>query len=320
MRADHQSAPADRRASPRCDVLERQLVAVDLRCDNGGVVLNWGQGGMAIQAVAPPPQGSGRELLVYLPDAPKPVVAIGDIVWVNEFHQAGIRLTAVLGMSQAHFAEWLEGIVRTHPAGAEIMATTQPGPPVQHEPSMTQEPVPAQPVSPLTSPPRPDPPGGHNAPPQGANQVPAMDDPEPWGSAIAAAAVLSLVLMLLCSPLLRRTTSPSFLPALNRQPPASVQQAQASVPPSAVQTLTPYLQTPSVPPELHPAARPRATRPHSRRVRRNEQGDDDDEVIVRHFTRPALPKAADDDEVIVRHFTRPALPAAAQEEQIRPRR
>jgi hypothetical protein len=306
-------APADRRASPRCDVLERQLVlvdlVVDLRCDNGGIVLNCGQGGIAIQAVAPPPQGPGHELLVYLPDAPKPVVAIGDIVWVNEFNQAGIRFTAMPGMSRARFAEWLEQNARTHPACAKIMATL-PGTP-GHEPSMTQGPVPAQ-ATPLASPLHPNPSAEHSIPPQGANQVPAMDDTEPWGPAFAAAAVLSLVLMLLCSQLLRRTTSLPSFPAPNRQPPASVQQTQRSVPitptspPAAVQTSTTTSppQPPSVsPPEPHPAARPSTTRPHSRQVRRDEQDDDDDEVIVRHF-----------------NFMRPAPPAAAREQQTPPPR
>jgi hypothetical protein len=292
--ADMRAAPAERRASPRCDVLESQLVAVDLRCDNGGIVLNCGQGGIAIQAVAPPPQGPGHELLVHIPDVP--VVATGDIVWVNEFHQAGIRFTAMPGMSRARFAEWLEQTAQTHPARAEIMATL-PGPPARHLPSMTQGPVPAQPASPLASPLHPNPPAGHTPPPQDVNKVLAMDDPEPWRTTFAAAAVLSLVLMLLFWPLLRRTTSLLSVPALS-QPPASVQQTQGPTsPPTAAQTSTTTSppQPPSVsPPEPHPT-RPRPARHH---FRRDEQGDDDDEVIVRHFTRPAPPAAAREQQTL----------------------
>jgi hypothetical protein len=174
----------DRRSSPRYDVLERQLIYVDLRCDNGGIVLNCGEGGIAIQAVAPPPQRPGHELLVFLPDGPQPVVATGDIVWVNDSHQVGIRFTAMPDMARARLAEWFEQTARTHLAAADFTATLH-GPPAPQELSTTQE-VPPQPKSPLASLLHADPLAEHSIPPQDANQVPSVDDPEPWGGAFTA--------------------------------------------------------------------------------------------------------------------------------------
>jgi hypothetical protein len=109
----------DRRSGPRYDVLERQLIYVDLRCDSGGIVLNCGEGGIAIQAVAPPPQRPGHELLVFLPDGPQPVVATGDIVWVNDSHQVGIRFTAMPDIARTRLAEWFEQTAQTHLAAAD---------------------------------------------------------------------------------------------------------------------------------------------------------------------------------------------------------
>lgn len=174
----------DRRSSPRYDVLERQLIYVDLRCDNGGIVLNCGEGGIAVQAVAPPPQRPGHELLVFLPDGPQPVVATGDIVWVNDSHQVGIRFTAMPDMARARLAEWFEQTARTHLAAADFTATLH-GPPAPQELSTTQE-APPQPKRPLASPLHADPLAEHSIPPQDANQVPAVDDPEPWWAAFTA--------------------------------------------------------------------------------------------------------------------------------------
>jgi hypothetical protein len=272
---------------------------VDLRCNNGGIALNCGQEGIAIQAVTAPPRGPGQELFVYLPAAKKPVVAIGEVVWVDEFHHAGIRFTSMPVMARARFAEWLEQTSRKHPAGGQIMVSL-PVVPARHESANTAATAAVQAASAIASPASASAPAEPFSSPQVANQLPAMDYSEAWVPAFAVAAVVTLALMLLCSPFLRRTTPVPSRPAQNRQPPASVQQpvhkaqpavpnAPASAAPRVGGSATTSVQVPSSsPPNPESATNPSSTARPPRRVRR----DDHDEVIVRHFTTPAPATAA----------------------------
>jgi hypothetical protein len=280
MCAEPNLAPADRRASPRYDVLESQIVVVDVGCDSGGIVLNCSRDGIAIQAIGPLPRHRG-ELLLYLPHIPKPVLAVGDLVWANESHQAGIAFSAHPSMARSQLAEWFEQTAHRHFACVESTATI-PGSLAWQQLSTPQQPVPQlhtaldYPVDPSVS-------VEHSVVTHGADEVLA-DDPEPGRIAFIAAAVLSLILTLLCSSLMRRPTSLPAIPVRDRQRPVSLHDDPSA--PSSVSSATPNPISVS-PPKPHIAAHTSRIRSRSRRVRRNVQGEDDDEVTVRYFARPA---------------------------------
>lgn len=282
----------DRRFRPRYDVLSRQLVYVDFGSDNGGIVLNCNEGGMAIQAVAPLVQRPGHEFFVCLPDAPKPIFAIGDIVWINESHQAGIRFAATPATTPPHLPTWLNQIARPHLACAAFK------PPV-FEPVTPEQPpnnggfVPELPESAVALPLQVF--FGHSASSQDLDMS-ADEDVESWGTAFTFAAVFSLVLTLLAPHFLYRATRLPAALGQHTRPASVAQPTQNSVlnakpKPAKAQTLviSPQPQPRSVsPPQPHPAG---ATggRSHSRHVHQGVSDGDADEVIVRHFARPVLP-------------------------------
>jgi len=282
----------DRRFRPRYDVLGRQLVYVDFGSDNGGIVLNCCEGGMAIQTVAPLLQRPGHEFFVCLPDAPKPIFAIGDIVWMNESHQAGIRFAATPATTPPHFLTWLNQIARPHLACAAFKTPV-------FEPVTPEKPpnnggfVPELPESGVALPLQVF--SEYSASSQDLDMS-ADEDVESWATAFTVAAVFSLVLTLLAPHFLYRATHVPATLEQDRRPSSAPQPAQNSVlnanpTPATTQTLeiSPQPQPRSVSrPQPHPAGATRV-RSHSRHVHQGVSDDDADEVIVRHFARPVLP-------------------------------
>jgi PilZ domain len=286
----------DRRFRPRYDVLGRQLVYVDLGSDNGGVVLNCSEGGMAIQTVAPLVQHPGHEFFMSLPDAPKPVFAIGDIVWVNELHEVGIRFAARPGATPPHLAAWLNQTAQSNYASAAfnppICEAVIPEQPAKSDGLLPELAKSSLALSLQTF-------SEHSASSQDVDMS-ADEDVESWATAFTVAAVFSLVLTLLAPHFLYRATHLPAALGQDPRPASAAQRAQNSVSnatptPATAQTSanSPQPQSRSVsPPQPHPAG---ATliRSHPRHVRR---GDDDDEVIVRHFARPVLPSPSQEQQ------------------------
>ncbi len=258
MSAQAHLANVERRVHPRYDALSEQIVIVDLGCDNGGIVLNCSKGGIAIQAVGPVPQCRERELLLYLPHVPNPVRAVGDVVWADESHQAGICFPAQTTVP-SQLGEWLKTAGRYF---ADSDNTTVP-----LARSFDAFPVDNQSV-------------GNPGAQQGYEILP--DEAELGKAAFYAAAVLSVLLTLLCSLVRRPISAPVPTDRVSR--PVLLQHDGLAGPlpvnPSASKPLSVSQ------PEPHFPAPARKTRSLSRRTRRNVQGEDDDEVIVRHFNRP----------------------------------
>ena len=265
------AVPEERRTGPRYSVLDRQVVVVDLRHGNGGIVLNCSPGGIAIQAVASPLPLPGHELLLYLPGVPKPLDLVGDIVWVNQFHQAGIRFSAVGATTRMRLAEWFEQTARAYPPSAEISATAttciarQHPAPVDVPPSPPGRPV----ASPLRS-------AIPVVPPQSAPKVP-KNDSVPWKAILAAAGMAGLGMLLLGPSPSRRTAFDAGA--------APRQQTQPSARGAAPSAAAPVIPA--------PAARPGSQTGVLPQVRQRRQPDLEEEVIIRHFIRP--PAASDQD-------------------------
>ncbi len=84
----------ERRGHGRRCIVNEQIVPVSLGSDNGGLVLDLGENGMAVQAIAPLPQGKTVEVKFMLPESRVGIHAHGEVRWAEVSGRAGIRLLA----------------------------------------------------------------------------------------------------------------------------------------------------------------------------------------------------------------------------------
>ncbi len=84
----------ERRRSPRRSIVEEQIVAVTLDGDNGGLVLDLAENGLAVQAVTPLQPGKTTEMAFVLGEKRVPIRAHGVVRWAEPSGRAGIRLLA----------------------------------------------------------------------------------------------------------------------------------------------------------------------------------------------------------------------------------
>lgn len=104
----------ERRASARRSVMDRRLVTVNLGNRDAGLMVDIGEAGMAVQALARIKQGATTSLEFELPDTGTRIEATGIVAWVDiNSGRAGIRFESLAEASAAGLNEWLG--VKTSP-------------------------------------------------------------------------------------------------------------------------------------------------------------------------------------------------------------
>src|SRR5947209_7261009 len=112
-------SPEDRRQYPRKRMLPA-LSLVDLGDDNGGLILDLSEGGLAVQAIGPLAPNTVVPLSFHLPDVPTRIDAKAEISWVTESKMAGIRFLDTPAASQEYIRQWLASNTDAVPGPAEF--------------------------------------------------------------------------------------------------------------------------------------------------------------------------------------------------------
>jgi TonB family protein len=111
-RADNSLPPPERRVRVRQPV--SALAYLDIGADNGGIILNVSDEGMALQAVGPLDQQKEIGLRIQLPHSEKRIETTARIIWLRESNrQAGVRFSTLSADARAQIQRW----IRSH--GAE---------------------------------------------------------------------------------------------------------------------------------------------------------------------------------------------------------
>jgi putative methionine-R-sulfoxide reductase with GAF domain len=114
----------ERRRSPRRSVMDRRLVTVNLDNKDAGLMVDIGEAGMAVQALARIKQGASTSLQFELPGTATRIEAAGTVAWVDTTSgRAGIRFQSLPDASAACLREWL-GL---KPAQEQRTNSTTPG-------------------------------------------------------------------------------------------------------------------------------------------------------------------------------------------------
>lgn len=99
----------------------RSLAYIDLGRDNGGIVLNLSEGGLAIHSAVTLNERRLPHLRFQLPQSTDWVDARGEIAWTNETKmEAGIQLIGLTDEARRRIREWAGGKVRTVPTPAPV--------------------------------------------------------------------------------------------------------------------------------------------------------------------------------------------------------
>ncbi len=254
--------PADpaieHRRTARFHVLRNWLVPVSIGSDNGGILLDLTQQGLAIQAVKYLSQGTTCTLEIYLPGfAADPVLATGKIAWSTQSKVAGIEFITLPGLCQQRLGRWLEAVTRV------------PARPMS--PQHTDTTIVSEPEAPTLA---------LNTMPPGGMQVSApiaahrpISNLRLWNGMM----LLISTFVLLQLPL-HHTRNPNQAPRTNRDGSQLAQSAAQSMArpmaaPGPASQQHPAITTSGVPPPHHP-------KHVTRRPRREIE---EPEVIVRHY-------------------------------------
>ena len=119
------SPAVERRRSPRRSIVDEQIVAVTLDDDNGGLVLDLAENGMAVQAVTPLHAGKTTEMGFVIGERRVPIRAHGVVRWAESSGRAGIRLLA--------FSEGSSADIRAALLQPPSMVAAKEGPPAPVE-------------------------------------------------------------------------------------------------------------------------------------------------------------------------------------------
>lgn len=114
-----ESNPEDRRQYPRRRMLPA-LSLVDLGDDNGGLILDLSEGGLAVQAIGPLAPNSVVPLSFHLPNVPTPIEGKAEVSWVTDSKMAGIRFLDTPAASQEYIRQWLASNTEAVPAPPEF--------------------------------------------------------------------------------------------------------------------------------------------------------------------------------------------------------
>jgi len=99
-------ASADRRSHPRRRV--EGLVYADFGADNGGIVLNLSEGGLAYQSVEPVEMGESLRLKIKLPGATDQIEAMAKVAWLSDSaRNGGVRFLALPDNARQQIRSWL---------------------------------------------------------------------------------------------------------------------------------------------------------------------------------------------------------------------
>jgi TonB family protein len=100
------AAVQDRRAHPRQSL--HTLAYLDLKPDNGGIVLDLSQDGLGFRAVGPLDRCGEIHLAIQLPFSRDRIEAEAQIVWLNETKRSGgLRFTEISEAGRAAIEQWV---------------------------------------------------------------------------------------------------------------------------------------------------------------------------------------------------------------------
>lgn len=99
---------AERRIATRKRV-EGSLSLVDLGPENGGLMLDLSEGGLALQTVFPVSQESAVPIRFELPETNVSIHATAAVAWVKNSKQVGLRFTEIPANAQEQIRQWLNG-------------------------------------------------------------------------------------------------------------------------------------------------------------------------------------------------------------------
>ncbi len=105
--ADNSIPPEGRRAKVRQPL--GSLAYLDIAPDNGGIILNLSEDGLALQAVSPLYDQKQLQLVIQLPRSEKRVETAAEIVWLGPSNrQAGVRFSNMSAEARMRIREWVE--------------------------------------------------------------------------------------------------------------------------------------------------------------------------------------------------------------------
>lgn len=103
---DNLSPPLERRLHARQQVTA--LAYLDIGAENGGIVLNLSEEGMALQAVAPLNSQADVTLRIQLPHSQSRIETAAKIVWLSQSNrQAGVRFEDMTAEARIQIHEWI---------------------------------------------------------------------------------------------------------------------------------------------------------------------------------------------------------------------
>src|ERR1700733_4911496 len=121
---ERSTQPPNRRLFARQQV--RSLAYVELDKGNGGIILNVGEGGMAIQAVMSLSGNELPQLRVQLAHSKKQIQAKGRIAWTGELRKlAGVEFVDLTEETRAQIREWVALETLAHEADPSPGTSTE---------------------------------------------------------------------------------------------------------------------------------------------------------------------------------------------------
>src|SRR5215469_12700699 len=119
--ADNSASTLERRLHARQQVTA--LAYLDIGSDNGGIVLNLSEDGMALQAVAPLHSQADVALRIQLPHSHSRIETAAKIVWLSQSNrQAGVRFAEMSSEARVQIQEWIRS--QTIPVASSSDNTT----------------------------------------------------------------------------------------------------------------------------------------------------------------------------------------------------
>src|SRR5215469_10141329 len=104
--ADNSASTLERRLHARQQVTA--LAYLDIGSDNGGIVLNLSEDGMALQAVAPLDSQADVTLRIQLPHSQSRIETAAKVVWLSQSNrQAGVRFAEMSSEARVQIQEWI---------------------------------------------------------------------------------------------------------------------------------------------------------------------------------------------------------------------
>ncbi|HYH00022.1 MAG TPA: TonB family protein [Terriglobales bacterium] len=108
----------ERRRHPRCRVIEKQLVTVDLGPQQRGLVVDVSVAGMAVQPYSPMAKGQASTIRFEVPGAQKAVEADAVVTWVGPSGRVGMRFDTISEAAEEALRNWVAGMMAPSAAPA----------------------------------------------------------------------------------------------------------------------------------------------------------------------------------------------------------